>query len=207
LSTRINKVNIIIQSAIKHFAQGGFEGARVDEIAEEAKVNKATIYYQIGSKKGVYELVLVHIMNELLQTIENKIELNNSPETSISIFANEIAKTLQRNPDFAPIILREVASNGVHMNEQALKKMHKIRLLLLRILKKGEKQKLFRSCNPFFIHILLIGTLNFYSASASIRDKLAKTTNKKEEDAFVVPITCVADEVVNLILNSIRINR
>jgi AcrR family transcriptional regulator len=36
--------------AARHFADYGYEGARMDKIAKEAQVNKASIYYNIGKK-------------------------------------------------------------------------------------------------------------------------------------------------------------
>ena len=47
----------ILETAAQVFAAVGFEGARVDEIAKLANVNKATIYYHIGDKKVLYEKV------------------------------------------------------------------------------------------------------------------------------------------------------
>ena len=49
-----SKDQAILDTAAKHFAINGFGSARMDEIAEEAKVNKATIYYRIG---GACDLV------------------------------------------------------------------------------------------------------------------------------------------------------
>ena len=45
----------ILNAAAKHFAINGFGGARVDEIAAEAGVNKATLYYRIGDKAAIYD--------------------------------------------------------------------------------------------------------------------------------------------------------
>ena len=45
----------ILDAAEKEFARKGFDGARVDEIAKEAGVNKALIYYYFESKKELLE--------------------------------------------------------------------------------------------------------------------------------------------------------
>ena len=45
-------VTRILAAAKEVFAEVGFAGARVDEIARRADVNKASLYYHIGDKKA-----------------------------------------------------------------------------------------------------------------------------------------------------------
>lgn len=48
----------ILEVAIDEFAQKGFAGARVDEIARKAQANKQLVYYYFGGKLGLYQAVL-----------------------------------------------------------------------------------------------------------------------------------------------------
>lgn len=50
----------IIEVAAILFAQKGFEGASVREIAKKAEVNLAAINYHFSSKQNLYEAVFVH---------------------------------------------------------------------------------------------------------------------------------------------------
>ena len=200
-----HKKKIILHTATKHFAKSGFDGARVDEIAAEAGVNKATLYYRIGNKEAIYEEIFVELIGGVLTEIEEKMVKEDTPEQQLIIFTNVFAKSLEDNVYISPLILREIASGGSHMNDQAIEKMHKIRSVLTGILKRGEENNSFHPSNPFLIHMLLIGTLNFYSASASIRNKMSQSVEKDKVN-FVLPITDVANEIVTLVLNSIRTN-
>src|SRR3569832_2171126 len=44
----------LIEAAVAEFARRGFEGARVDELAAAAGVNKQLVYHYYGSKQGLY---------------------------------------------------------------------------------------------------------------------------------------------------------
>ena len=44
----------IFEVATEIFSEKGFEGARVDEIAARAKINKAMIYYYFKSKENLF---------------------------------------------------------------------------------------------------------------------------------------------------------
>jgi TetR/AcrR family transcriptional regulator len=49
---------LLLDAATAIFSEHGFAGARVDEIAERAGVNKALIYAYYGDKEGLYRAVL-----------------------------------------------------------------------------------------------------------------------------------------------------
>lgn len=51
----------IFQAALKIFAQNGYEGARIDKIANEVGINKASLYFYFKSKEDIF--------NELFQDI------------------------------------------------------------------------------------------------------------------------------------------
>ncbi len=52
----------ILDAAESAFARKGFDGARVDEIAEAAGVNKALIYYYFKSKKALLEELTMRLL-------------------------------------------------------------------------------------------------------------------------------------------------
>lgn len=55
--TERNRLDIVA-IATTHFADKGFAGARVDEIAAATATSKRMIYYHFGSKEGLYRAVL-----------------------------------------------------------------------------------------------------------------------------------------------------
>ena len=64
----------ILQVAEKIFAEKGFDAARVDEIAREAQVNKALIYYYFKSKDSILQELFKEFMLEMVSTIEATME-------------------------------------------------------------------------------------------------------------------------------------
>src|SRR5947207_1724576 len=59
----------IIAAARDEFAQHGFEGARVDQIAQRAGVNKQLLFYYFHSKRGLFNAVLTRGAAELEQAL------------------------------------------------------------------------------------------------------------------------------------------
>jgi AcrR family transcriptional regulator len=54
----------ILKAATEIFSEAGYDGARVDEIARRAGVNKASLYYHIGDKKALYTRVLKNVFGD-----------------------------------------------------------------------------------------------------------------------------------------------
>jgi TetR/AcrR family transcriptional regulator len=48
----------IFRQALKEFSKNGFAGARVDQIAKKARVNKQLIYYYFKSKENLFRVVI-----------------------------------------------------------------------------------------------------------------------------------------------------
>ena len=64
----------ILEAAALEFAEKGFAGARVDEIARLANVNKATIYYHIGDKEALYSRVLHEVLGHTAARMARNIQ-------------------------------------------------------------------------------------------------------------------------------------
>ena len=88
---RSQTVERILEAATKEFSRAGFAGARVDEIAKIAGVNKATIYYHIGGKQALYAQVIHHLFGNAVELINRNITAARSPEDKLRGF-------IQKNP-------------------------------------------------------------------------------------------------------------
>ena len=89
----------ILATAARHFATQGFGSARMDEIAADANVNKATIYYRIGDKEALYEEVYGDILDKLLQKLAQNCHDLEDPILALRTFIRTIATVCVENPD------------------------------------------------------------------------------------------------------------
>jgi TetR/AcrR family transcriptional regulator len=61
----------IVAAAREEFARRGFEGARVDQIARRAGVNKQLLFYYFHSKRGLFSAVLTRGAAELERALSD----------------------------------------------------------------------------------------------------------------------------------------
>ena len=60
----------ILQAAVEEFAHEGVTGARTDEIARSAGVNKALLYYYFKDKDSLYAAALEHALSSIFCRVE-----------------------------------------------------------------------------------------------------------------------------------------
>jgi TetR/AcrR family transcriptional regulator len=58
----------ILEAAIRQFAENGLSGARTDQIAEAAGVNKALLYYYFDSKEKLYRAALERLSEQVRES-------------------------------------------------------------------------------------------------------------------------------------------
>ena len=91
----------ILESAVRVFAEKGFSGATVDEIAEAAAVNKQRIYAYFGSKQGLFEAALLACFSEV-ELFSRKMlkEIADSPQRMTELQLGGFFAAHRRNPRF-----------------------------------------------------------------------------------------------------------
>ncbi len=192
----------ILAAARKVFAEKGYSGARIDEIAQRAQVNKATIYYQIGDKDTLYAHVIHQVIASVAQGLAEAVSRAQSPKDKLKVYITFIADAVDKNPDLPPIMMREIASGGATLPQVVAQDVASVLKILTGILKAGEKTKEFVETVPFLIHMMIMGTILFYKKAAPIKDKQTwipkelKTLDKPLEDSL-------GEAVATLVLKAI----
>ncbi len=111
----------IIAAAMKEFAALGYAGARVDSIADKAKVNKAMIYYHFKSKEILYERILKDVTTKIYNQVKEAAVVEGEPmEVLYSIIGRYMNILDSFDKDFFQIMLRELASGGKHFRKVAM---------------------------------------------------------------------------------------
>jgi AcrR family transcriptional regulator len=156
---RREQVESILKAAIEVFAEAGYAGARVDEIARRAGVNKATIYYRIGDKRELYARALHTVISDLGEKLSKNLKNGKDPVENIKSYIWNVSAHLEKHPYIAPIMLREFSAMGRHIPDVVIKDVVRIITLLSEILTEGRKRQRLRQTNPVLFHFMVVGTI------------------------------------------------
>ena len=107
----------ILDVATKEFAEHGYSGARVDEIAERTRTTKRMLYYYFGSKEGLFVAVLERAYAAIREA-EREVDVEHlDPVAAIRALAELTFDHHENHPDFIRLVSIENIHRGEHMGE------------------------------------------------------------------------------------------
>jgi AcrR family transcriptional regulator len=148
----------ILQVAAREFADLGYAGARVDQIAAQTRTTKRMIYYYFGGKEQLFIAVLEQAYAGI-RAAEQEIDVDHlDPVSAIRRLAELTFDHHQSNPDF----IRLVSIENIHRAEHLERSEGFARLsnpaidLIARILERGRSEGVFvRDIDAIDLHMMI----------------------------------------------------
>jgi TetR/AcrR family transcriptional regulator len=157
---------------LEAFAELGFSGAGVDEIARRAGVNKAMLYYHVGDKAELYGQVVTGFIAEVRAEIAARVAKADTPTAKLAALQQAFAALALGRPHYPRIMLREISLGGANLPPQAARGMLEVMALTRRIVAEGQASGEFRAVNPVLTHILVVGSVVFFANALRLRARL-----------------------------------
>src|SRR6201985_2463093 len=155
----------LLPAARREFAESGLAGARVDEIAHRAGVNKQLVYHYFGDKDALYLAVLEWVYEEIRRK-ERELNLDGlPPDQAIRKLIESSFDHLAEHPDF--IVLLNDENRGGARHVRGSKKIEALPSplvsLVSKILGEGVRSGAFRKgVNPVHLYISIAGLSYFF---------------------------------------------
>lgn len=141
MSQERNTEEQIIAAAKKIFSAKGLAGARMQDIADEAGINKAMLHYYYRSKEKLFEMVFNEALDRLLQRLSNAINTNLPLTEKIREIVRSYIEGLMENPHVPLFVLNELQQQPELLIKQFRSKpsFPNIQQFLMEIAVAGEK--------------------------------------------------------------------
>jgi len=107
----INTEQSILKAARNIFTHKGFDGARMQEIANEAGINKALLHYYFRSKDKLFEAIFKDVLNTVFPKIISVLMSPVPLFEKIEKVSFNYIEMLKRNPDIAIFVFHEISRN------------------------------------------------------------------------------------------------
>lgn len=155
----------LIAAAVEEFSRKGLAGARVDEIAAAANVNKQLVYHYFGSKEGLYLGALESVYARIRQKEQTLHLIELEPVEAMRELVGFSFDYLNEHPEFIALLTDENRRQGSHIrNSIRLRSIHSPFIVMLTTtLRRGIKLGLFRSdLDPVNLYISIAGLSYFF---------------------------------------------
>ncbi|MBN8837778.1 MAG: TetR/AcrR family transcriptional regulator [Sphingobacteriia bacterium] len=157
-----DKKQHIINTAIALFAEKGFEGTSVRDLATRADVNLAMINYYFGSKEGLFQQLVedkISFMRERIAELNDDKQLTELEKVDI-IIESYVERFLDQ-PEFHRVLQQEMLfTNREVLHDKAIDSFIQNTKNFNNIIEKGIKKKVFKKVDPPLVFASIIGTIN-----------------------------------------------
>jgi len=101
----------IFEAASEIFAEKGFDGARMQDIADKAGINKALLHYYYRSKEKLFHVVFKFTAQKIFKNLLKVLSEDLPLEEKIKKFFEIHVAFLSRHPNFPIFLLSEISRN------------------------------------------------------------------------------------------------
>jgi TetR/AcrR family transcriptional regulator len=98
----------ILVAAQTIFTRKGMDGSRMQEIADEAGINKALLHYYFRTKQKLFEAIFKKVFSQIFPNLNTFIQSELSIEEKLEIFIQGYIDLLLENPFLPSFILKEI---------------------------------------------------------------------------------------------------
>ncbi len=191
----------ILNAAQEVFVQKGMDGARMQEIADKAGINKALLHYYFRSKQKLFDAIFKKVFSKILPNIMTMVQSDLPIEKKLETFVENYINLLIKNPFLPTFILKEmnrdpeflaniIKGNGVNPNE------------VLDMLQKEMGEGNIRTMDPRDLLVNILSLSIFPIASKPLMTVMFFDKDKKAYNEFIEKRKITVKE---FILNSILI--
>jgi AcrR family transcriptional regulator len=149
----------ILDVATHEFAERGYSGARVDEIAASTRTTKRMLYYYWGGKEELFIAVLERAYAQI-RAAEQTVDVDHlDPISAIRRLAELTFDHHEAHPDFSRLVSIENIHHAEHIVKSSVMASLNTRAvdLIARILEAGRAQHLFKrdAVDALDVHMLI----------------------------------------------------
>ena len=155
----------ILKAARDEFCEQGFNGARVDAIADRAKANKRLLYHYFGNKEALYLAVLLDAYREIRRG-ERELKIGQyDPVEAVDRIIRFTFRHFLANPWFPRLLSVENLQNAKFVKQ--ITNLDEIRSPIVgelhEIVRRGHDLGIFRTdVDPMQLYISIISLCYFY---------------------------------------------
>ncbi len=192
----------ILDSAEAEFAEKGFGGARVKEIAASAGVTGAMVHYYFNSKEDLHRAVLDRMVKDLMDLVSRIAPEPIDPVEKVQRFFYAFFDYAARHRNFARLTSMETGHDSREFFLSLVRTHFRpLYQLAKAFLKKGMDQGVFRSIDTDHLLTAIYGmTITYFSDSPFLDELLDRQVTSRE--AVAERRTVLMDMILRLLLKN-----
>ena len=157
----------IIDAAESRFAAQGFDSTTIKQIAGDAGVNTALIYYYFADKEALYHAMVERLILKIAGTMSNVLAGATDPVSAVQQFAKQHHAFLEAHPRMPRLVVRELVDHDAAHAQAAIAQLVAGTFEKLRgAIAAGQAAGIFRAdLDPRFVAISLVSQTTYFNVA------------------------------------------
>lgn len=173
----------ILMAAEQVFLEKGMDGARMQDIADRAGINKALLHYYFRSKEKLFNAIFLANFQQFIPIVDRVIQEDMNLNDALKRMANLYIELLSAKPYLPIFIISEINRNPGQIEVNVIDKMG-IRNIIQKILLKMNKENQY-SVDPRQLVITTISAIIFPFIAKQLLIPLVFNNNPDSFDQFI----------------------
>jgi len=174
----------IYEAARRIFILKGMEGARMQEIADEAGINKALLHYYFRSKENLFKAVFKDIFSKFFLKVRGELFSDISAKEKLIVFIDNYIDMIQANPYVPQFIINELNRDPMVLKTLMFESGIEPQKLLEMFLNQVQSNN-FSKIDPRHIVVSLLGMLIFPFAARPLLQMVYFNDDKEAYTQFL----------------------
>ncbi|MGG4106649.1 TetR/AcrR family transcriptional regulator [Paenibacillus lautus] len=160
-SKKNEKYHLILQGALKVFAENGYHRSQVSKIAKAAGVADGTIYLYFKRKEDILIRLFQEKLGELVGKFHESVEGTTDAVEALRTVCSIHFSELESNPELAYVTQIELRQSDLELRKEIGSALKPYIVLIENILEQGIKERKFRSdLNVKLVRNLIFGAMD-----------------------------------------------
>ncbi|RLD89255.1 MAG: TetR/AcrR family transcriptional regulator [Bacteroidetes bacterium] len=179
-----NTEDRIVDAAKKVFINKGMDGARMQEIANEAGINKALLHYYFRTKNKLFEKVFSLVFGDVLHVIEQAVTKETDFEQFLENFIRQYIRLLKNKPFIPQFVIHELNRKPERIVAQIQSK-NVIKEQMFSIIERAVEKKEIRPIQPVHLVTNILALCIFPFVAKPMVKGLALDDDEKKYKQYI----------------------
>ncbi len=153
---RLRRDEIVVE-ATRLFAERGYEGASMADLAERVGLRKASLFHHFASKDVLYAAVLERLIAPVSEAIGAAMMTEGSFEVRLDALSDAITQVLHGQPFAARLLVREAMDWGPVIRDHLAGTLQEVLRTAAQFAKFGQESGVFAAGDPRQIIMTIVG--------------------------------------------------
>ena len=193
---------LILNAAVKVFTRKGYAGARMEEIAKEAGINRALLHYYFRDKETMFNLIFETKFKEFFTGLFGAFQSDAPFFEKIKRIIDHEITVLSKHPDLARFVIMEIAQQPDRLIQFGQKLGLNPRMMLENFQKEIQQNVLEGKIRPIDGRQLLMNIISI-CIYPFVAKSIIKTMMQMDENTFLDLMGKRKKDAYEFIINAI----